>query len=333
MKWTYDEPYLGCPVRVKLGEIYHYGIYVTDDEILQFGYPPINLNFKAEDVCVLSTDIEVFTAGKFLEVGVLDKKEQKKARKTEQVVAYARQKLGTKGYDILHNNCEHFCYECLFNQKQSSQIDAVKEAFKNRPYVYVYIKKFPFDTDKKIYPKERKKEVLSTSNQKVKEEKFYVWKLLQDLLKTKCDKDIKKVKFYKENAKWMADGFYFSLSHTGDIVAVAVAKNPVGIDVEFTNGDKFLKIKDKMLTPSENDTYLNISNERKTDYLTELWTKKESLFKMQNGDVFHPNNIDTLSKDVISKKFSIDDKTFYLSVACSDAKITIVKTFDDIVKL
>ena len=156
---------------------------------------------------------------------------------------------------------------------------------------------------------------------------------MQDLLKTKCDKDIKKVKFFKQNNKWMADGFYFSLSHAGDMVAVAVAKNAVGIDVEYLNEDRFLKIKDKILTPSENTLYLAQTIDKQTDFLAELWTKKESLFKMQNGDIFHPDKIDTIDKPVISKKFSCDGKPFYVSVASNDAKITLIKTFDDIVKL
>lgn len=330
MKWSFDEPYFGAPVRVKLGEIYHYGIYVSEDEIIQFGLPPVNFKFVQSDVKVLTSDEAVFTAGGFLEVGFLDKKEAKKARSFTDVVNFARSKIGVDGYDILHNNCEHFCYECLFNEAKSTQIDAVKDAFKNRPYVYVYLSTFPFDTDKSIYPKERKKEIDAVTNLKVKEEKFYVWKLLEKILCDKKDLPIKKVKFSKQNAKWVADGFNFSLTHSKNVLAVAVAKNPVGVDIEFLDDERFFYLKDKILTDSEISEYSALPDCDKADYLARLWTVKESIFKMKNGDVFKPSLIESNVNTFISKKYIVNDKPFYLSISCKDAKISLIDTFGDI---
>lgn len=34
MRWTFNEPKAGDMIRVCLGEFYHYGIYVNDDEII-----------------------------------------------------------------------------------------------------------------------------------------------------------------------------------------------------------------------------------------------------------------------------------------------------------
>ena len=41
MKWSFVEPSSGDMIRVKLGSIYHYGIFADDGEIIQFGLPPV----------------------------------------------------------------------------------------------------------------------------------------------------------------------------------------------------------------------------------------------------------------------------------------------------
>lgn len=40
MKWLPDPPQTGDIVRVKLGQIYHYGVYLSDEEVIAFGMPP-----------------------------------------------------------------------------------------------------------------------------------------------------------------------------------------------------------------------------------------------------------------------------------------------------
>ena len=40
MKWLLTEPRYGDMVRVKSGTVYHYGVYVSDDEVIQFGLAP-----------------------------------------------------------------------------------------------------------------------------------------------------------------------------------------------------------------------------------------------------------------------------------------------------
>ena len=41
MKWLPGECRPGDMIRVRLGSIYHYGIFVSEDEIVQFGPPPV----------------------------------------------------------------------------------------------------------------------------------------------------------------------------------------------------------------------------------------------------------------------------------------------------
>ena len=62
---------------------------------------------------------------------MLDRKEKKRRFAPEKTVEIARSKIGTGGYNILHNNCEHFCYECVFGIKKSTQEDYIRSMWKN----------------------------------------------------------------------------------------------------------------------------------------------------------------------------------------------------------
>ena len=41
MKWVFGECLPGDMIRIKTGAVYHYGIFVSDAEVIQFGYPPL----------------------------------------------------------------------------------------------------------------------------------------------------------------------------------------------------------------------------------------------------------------------------------------------------
>ena len=59
MKWILGEPKSGDMIRVKSGTVYHYGVYVSDDEVIQFGLAPAaRPALKDSEVEVLSTDID-----------------------------------------------------------------------------------------------------------------------------------------------------------------------------------------------------------------------------------------------------------------------------------
>ena len=76
MKWVMKEPSYGDMIRVELGGIYHVGIYVSDDEVIQFGLAPSQrVTLRDSEVEVLSSDIDRFLVGGFLEVCEFDKKE------------------------------------------------------------------------------------------------------------------------------------------------------------------------------------------------------------------------------------------------------------------
>ena len=128
MKWLYSECEPGDIIRVKIGSVYHYGIFVSPDEVIAFGLPPTAENLKnPQEIKVLSTDIDVFSCGREIETARLTLRERLSRRNPEKTIAIARSRLGEGGYNLIHNNCEHFVNEVVFNIKRSEQAQAVRE--------------------------------------------------------------------------------------------------------------------------------------------------------------------------------------------------------------
>ena len=64
MKWSPEELFFGDIARVKIGSVYHYGIFCSEQEVIAFGYPPLRIReIKDSEVRVVSTDIETFPPG------------------------------------------------------------------------------------------------------------------------------------------------------------------------------------------------------------------------------------------------------------------------------
>ena len=128
----------------------------------------------------------------------------------------ARARLGEKGYHILYNNCEHFAYDCLYGKKVCTQTDDVRALFQKMPIANVYIAEIPNQSEwGEVYPPARQAEIDAVKNEKVKREKYYVWKLLEYALLHAFGKRIEEISFTKSvNGKWECDFCYFSLSHS-----------------------------------------------------------------------------------------------------------------------
>lgn len=131
MQWTEKTPAYGDIIRTKVRFYYHYGIFVSEDEVIQFGLPD-DPGRPAEQVKVLTSDIGTFLNGGELEVGVPERSERKQMRSPKQAVAIARQRLGEGGYDLLHNNCEHFVNDCVFGQPHSTFVQNVRAKLREK---------------------------------------------------------------------------------------------------------------------------------------------------------------------------------------------------------
>ncbi len=318
MKWQIKDPAFGDMIRIKSGEIYHYGIYVSDDEVIQFGLAPaMRPTVKDSEIEVLATDIDAFLTGAFLEVAEFDRKEKKKNRSPKEAVAYARARLGERGYHILNNNCEHFAYECLTGVHYSSQSDGLRAMFRNLPVVDVYFAQIPQDEPMRpLLPVARWEEISHISNERVKREKYYVWKLLEYALERSFGLRIGDLTLEKQACgKWTTSACEISLSHTDGVVAVAVSRKPVGVDVELLHVSRPDGLAERILDGQEITHYRTLSQEEREAYLIGQWTAKEACFKSQGLAVFEPSKTKPDPKRLRTDRLTLAEHSYIYSVS------------------
>lgn len=133
MKWFPDDCQTGDMLRIPVGSFYHYGIYVSDDEVIEFGDAPLGGFGRDESaIRVIAVTVDAFSHGIIPEKAHLDAAERKKAYSPAEIAARARARLGEGGYSLLHNNCEHFVNSCTFGESTCSVADAVREEWMKR---------------------------------------------------------------------------------------------------------------------------------------------------------------------------------------------------------
>lgn len=125
MEFKIENPKFGDQIRVNRGLYYHYGIYISNDEVIHFASLIPGYETSPEHASVCNTSLDIFLKGGILECANYSKEEMDKKRTPNEIVEYAKSKIGEKGYDLLKNNCEHFSNECVFGYKKSSQVDNV----------------------------------------------------------------------------------------------------------------------------------------------------------------------------------------------------------------
>lgn len=316
MKWSGKRPEAGDMIRVKLGSIYHYGVFVSDSEIIQFGLAPqARPTLKDSEIEVCTSDLEVFLCGGVMEVAELDEKSSK--RSPEEAIAYARQSIGKRGYNILYNNCEHFAYDCVTGKPYCSQTADVRSLFRSLPIVDVYVAAIPEGVKiGRLSCAEREAEIDSVSNPRVKTEKYCVWKLLEYALERSFGLHADKLSFTKNEAgKWTTDKCFFSLSHCDGAVAVAVSRAAVGVDIEELHSISRDRFATKILTPDEYALFEKTPCSEQEHFLLERWTGKESMFKRSDKPAFIPRDHDTTIGQLRTERITLSSRIYALSVA------------------
>ena len=181
--------------------------------------------------------------------------------------------------------------------------------------VHVYVAHIPFKVDNKKITPARAEEIESCADERVRQQKFYVWKLLERALSECLGLSIEKLDIRRtDSGKWECPECFFSLSHSGNFVAVAVSGEPVGVDIEKFDKPRFNRsLAEKILTARE-------KGDISPNDLIALWTKKEAVFKLSGGKAFIPENIETADFPTVTKTFQCADESYYISVASSTAE-------------
>ena len=131
MEWVVKKAKKGDIIRTKVKFYHHYGIFVDEENIIQFGFRD-NSGIAPETIAVISTDIKAFCEGTPFETAILSVKEKLKRKSIKEIIQTAQNSLGEKGYNILHNNCEHFVNRCVFGESKSTFLDSARQEIKEK---------------------------------------------------------------------------------------------------------------------------------------------------------------------------------------------------------
>jgi len=138
--------------------------------------------------------------------------------------------------------------------------------------------------------------------------------------------------FYDSNgAPFLKNNLNISISHTNNYSAIALSKNPVGIDIQDYR-EKILSVRDKFV----NEFEIELIDTHSVNDLTILWSIKESIYKIykKKGLNFKKNiivqKITKDFKDSLSIVNDMDKKTFFKSknIIHSNYICSIVKVND-----
>ena len=171
---------------------------------------------------------------------------------------------------------------------------------------------------KPVAPAARQRYIESCNDGQAKRQRYCVWVLLDYALKQTVGKGVDELSFTVDtNGKWHCDGGVdFSLSHCGNVVAVAVSAQPVGVDVEAVKEHRFnLRLANHILTGREQALFDKLPQERQPQALLEFWAKKESLFKRDGGKTFVPSAIDTTTNNSSCLSIVMNDEQYTIAVS------------------
>ena len=176
------------------------------------------------------------------------------------------------------------------------------------------------DVTESVYPPLRQAEIDRCSKEKVKREKYYVWKLLEYAISCEFGEDMKNIRFEKnERGRWLADKLFFSLSHTDKVVAVAVSDSPVGVDIEAVRRHRE-GLERHILTEGEMAELRGLDADTAWEHIIKRWTQKESIFKLGDRPTFEPTKIETADFSVVTRCMEYKFGKYMLSVCSEDSE-------------
>ena len=186
---------------------------------------------------------------------------------------------------------------------------------KKAPFVDVYFAKLP-DTPptSPVLCAARQAEIEGTANERLRREKHYVWRLLCYGLEKSlglCEADLTFTK--EEHGAWTVNGAEFSLSHSKNLLAVAVSLSPVGIDAECVAPHR-KEIADKLFTEAEREALDALPADLQERFFITTFTGKEALYKQAKG-ALPLSLLDTTATPLKTGELTVAGNTYLWTLA------------------
>lgn len=153
--------------------------------------------------------------------------------------------------------------------------------------------------------KKRVDYINSINNLDRKKQSYFVWKLLEYVTK-----DSNYEFQLHDSGQWVEknDRIYFSISHSGNLIAVALSDKSIGVDVEKCN-EKILRIKRRF-------DCKNIKELNEIQNLTYCWTKEESKFKCGKAGAFKYSIVNKDGDEFVITACYCDNDVTFENVDC-----------------
>lgn len=166
-------------------------------------------------------------------------------------------------------------------------------------------------------PKEVISHINKYKNNEFKKISKLGWSFLFKLLKDKYHLNLVKdrVTFNKNGKPYLkSESLFFSLSHSLNLIAIAISSKDIGVDIEKLIPNEISNtLYKRILNKNQIKQYLKSKN--KLDYLTKVWTKKESYIKNKGLSVLNIKSLLNININNVKtiEVFDCDNNKYYLS--------------------
>lgn len=148
---------------------------------------------------------------------------------------------------------------------------------------------------------------------------FFSWYLLYLKLKMR-NIDVGNLKVnLNANGKPLIEGIHFNITHSHNLVALALANEEVGIDLEYVEFKDNSKLAKKVMTDEEYNKSLTGDI---CFYM--IWTKKEAYLKRKGLALNLVFDKELKLEDVATHLIKVGEDNYYLSVSPSKYKLEFV---------
>lgn len=127
MKWIIGELVAGDHIRVNRGFYFHHGVYIGGNQVVHYTALNDDGMSDSSNVEVRQTSLDFFAKDSIVEKCELEGKEKRLKYKNKAIIKIALLSIGTKNYNVLHNNCEDFANKCCYKHPITSQVNSLKE--------------------------------------------------------------------------------------------------------------------------------------------------------------------------------------------------------------
>ncbi len=100
----------------------------------------------------------------------------------------------------------------------------------------------------------------------------------------------------------------FNISHSHNLVFLALSESKIGIDIEFIKKRNYLEFAQRFYAPEEFEFLNKLSPEKQKEHFYILWTQKEALIKAL--DLSFIANLNTIN---LASKYKFKTKSFLLT--------------------